>query len=236
MDGLTLFGTWIAAILTLCVLSFLYKDNPFYKFAEHLFVGIAAGYFVSILFHNVVIPNLWEPLFGAEGTKGAFQVVFLDGHWDFRILTIIAGLLGATMLFRFFPKAAWVSRYGIAFSVGLGAGLYFIVYLQANCLAQIKGTIIPPVVITDGGVDIGSSLTNSLLIIGVVSALVYFYFSKEHTGVLGGVAKLGIWFLMVSFGAAFGYTVMARISLLIGRMSFLIDDWIKGTLTALGLI
>jgi len=69
-----------------------------------------------------------------------------------------------------------------------------------------------------------------------VSALVYFYFSKEHTGVVGGVARLGIWFLMVSFGAAFGFTVMARISLLIGRMEFLINDWIKGTLAALGLL
>ena len=31
--------------------------------------------------------------------------------------------------------------------------------------------------------------------------------------------------LMVAFGAAFGYTVMARISLLIGRMGFL-GRWI----------
>ncbi len=79
---------------------------------------------------------------------------------------------------------------------------------------------------------------------GVVSALVYFYFSKEHKGVLGSTARLGIWFLMVSFGAAFGYTVMARISLLIGRMEFLIDGWlrpaviapIQGALASLGLL
>jgi hypothetical protein len=31
---------------------------------------------------------------------------------------------------------------------------------------------------------------------------------------------------MVAFGAAFGYTVMARISLLIGRMQFLLGDWL----------
>jgi len=236
MDGLTLLGTWIAALLTLCILSFLYKDNPFYKFAEYLFVGMSAGFWVAYQYHNLLVPNLLEPLFGGAGSKGAFSVLFTEGHFDLRLLTIIAGLLGLTMLFRFIPKLAWVSRYGIAFSVGLGAGLFFVVFLQANCLAQIKGTIIPPVVIADGGVDVGSSLANSLLIIGVVSALIYFYFSKEHTGVLGGAARLGIWFLMVSFGAAFGYTVMARISLLIGRMSFLIDDWIKGTLAALGLI
>jgi hypothetical protein len=235
MDGLTLMGTWIAAILTLCILSFLYKDNPFYKFAEYLFVGISAGFWIAYNYHNLLKPNLLQPLFGAQGEKGAFAVIIQDGQMDFRILTIIAGLLGLTMLFRFFPKVAWVSRYGIAFSVGLGAGLMFIVYLQANCLAQIKGTIIPPLVFHEG-FDWGASLANTLLIVGVVSALVYFYFSKEHTGVVGGVARLGIWFLMVSFGAAFGFTVMARISLLIGRMEFLINDWIKGTLAALGLL
>jgi hypothetical protein len=249
MDGLTLFGTWIAACLTLCILSFLYKDNPFYKFAEYLFIGVSAGYTVAVLFHNVFLPNLWEPLVGADGTKGALEVVILKGHWDFRFLTIIAGLLGVTMLFRFFPKVAWVSRYGIAFSVGLAAGLWFIVYLQANCISQIWGTVkLSPVVITAGpegwDVDWPTSISNTLLIVGVVSALVYFYFSKEHKGVLGGTARLGIWFLMVSFGATFGYTVMARISLLIGRMDFLIEDWLKlaviapiqGVLTSLGLL
>jgi len=56
--------------------------------------------------------------------------------------------------------------------------------------------------------------------------LIYFFFSKEHKGALGGVAKLGIWFLMVAFGASFGYTVMGRVSLLIGRMTFMLRDWL----------
>jgi hypothetical protein len=59
-----------------------------------------------------------------------------------------------------------------------------------------------------------------------VSTLIYFYFSKPHKGVLGGIATLGIWFIMVSFGAHFGYTVMARVSLLIGRVQFLVITWL----------
>jgi hypothetical protein len=35
---------------------------------------------------------------------------------------------------------------------------------------------------------------------------------------------------MVSFGAAFGFTVMGRVALLIGRLNFLILDWIYPTL------
>jgi hypothetical protein len=68
-----------------------------------------------------------------------------------------------------------------------------------------------------------------IIVIGVLSTLLYFYFSHEHKGALGAVARLGIWFIMISFGAHFGYTVMGRVSLLIGRVQFLIDDWI-GTL------
>jgi hypothetical protein len=62
--------------------------------------------------------------------------------------------------------------------------------------------------------------------VGTFSGLVYFFFSKEHKGVFGGTAKVGIFFLMVTFGASFGYTVMSRMSLLIGRIDFLFGDWL----------
>ena len=64
------------------------------------------------------------------------------------------------------------------------------------------------------------------MILGVITTLVYFFFSKEHKGLLGKTASVGIWFIMIAFGASFVYTVMARISLLIGRMNFLLYDWL----------
>jgi hypothetical protein len=65
-----------------------------------------------------------------------------------------------------------------------------------------------------------------VLVVGVVCTLVFFFFSTEHKGPVGGAAKLGIWYLMVSFGAAYGFTVMSRISLLIGRFQFLLGKWL----------
>jgi len=65
-----------------------------------------------------------------------------------------------------------------------------------------------------------------IILVGVIAVLVYFFYSVEHTGAVGVVSKIGIWFLMVSFGASFGYTIMARLSLLIGRVGFLLEDWL----------
>ena len=71
-----------------------------------------------------------------------------------------------------------------------------------------------------------ASVNNLVVFIGVLTVLCYFFFSIKHEGAFGRVASVGVWFLMVSFGAAFGYTVMGRISLLIGRFSFLVNDWL----------
>jgi len=57
----------------------------------------------------------------------------------------------------------------------------------------------------------------ALVVLGVLACLVYFFFSIEHRGVVGHTARVGTWVLMITFGAAFGYTVMGRIALLVGE-------------------
>ena len=73
---------------------------------------------------------------------------------------------------------------------------------------------------------IGATINNLLFLVGLLSTLVFFFFSTEHKGAIKGTAQLGVWFLMVSFGAGYGYTVMSRLSLLIGRFQFLLEDWL----------
>ena len=85
-----------------------------------------------------------------------------------------------------------------------------------------------------------ASLNTSLILVGVISVRFDFFFSIEHTGAARRVARVGIYFLMISFGAAFGYTVMARMSLLIGRFDELIlyasADYRYATLVLLALM
>ena len=89
-------------------------------------------------------------------------------------------------------------------------------------LRQLQGTIITP----QSFVNRLEGLWAVIILIGVICTLVYFYFSKEHKGILKPVSRLGIMFIMIGFGASFGYTVMARVSLLIGRIQFLLGPWL----------
>jgi len=206
---------WIAALLTLCIFSFLYKDNPLYRFAEHLFVGVAGGYSICIVWYNSLKPNLIAPLIGR------------DTALSDRLLLLVPAMLSLFMLARLIPRIAWVSRFAMAFMVGVSVGPSIPSTLQARVLEQIGG------IVKLGAPSDSTLLTvfNGLcLAIGTICGLLYFYFSKEHKGVFGAAARVGIWFLMVGFGAAFGYTVMARVSLLIGRILFLMRDWL-GLLT-----
>jgi len=189
---------WLSAFLTIAIYSFLYKDNPLYKAAEHLFIGVSVGYSIVGVYYNAVLPNLITPLF----SQGDLSV-------------LIPGLLGILMISRFIPKYDWLSRITISFVLGTSIGIGIPLSIQASLLKQLEGTMLPM-----------TSFDNILLVVGIFSVMIYFFFSTEHKGLVNTVSKVGIVFIMVGFGASFGYTVMARISLLIGRLEFLFRDWI----------
>lgn len=209
---------WVGAAITLCCFSFLYKDNPFYRIAESLFVGVSAGYYLSVVyFHQVLKPLLLAKLFPATFAAGAAAQAKPE------YILIIPGILGCLMLLRFSQKLAWVSRFTVAFVMGVSTGLTIVTSAQQYLIPQIAKAIRPIIVVG----DMWQSFSNLILVVGSIACLFYFFFSTEHRGpVYGNLAKIGIWFLMISFGASFGATVMGRISLLIGRFSFLLHDWL----------
>lgn len=217
-------GIWAAALFTLFIMSFLYRDNPFYKIAESVVVGVSAAYWMVVGFWEVVVPNLLGKIF--PGIIQAWAMPGLSTHWEPMYLIPLA--LSIMLLMRLSPVGAWISRWPLAFIIGTTAGIRLVGFIHADFLSQIRNSIVPVVVASPDGTGFlfWDSVRNIVLIIGVLSALVYFFFSIEHTGVVGKTAKLGIWFLMVTFGAAFGYTVMGRIALLAIRLEFLFDDWL----------
>jgi hypothetical protein len=265
---LSLVGTWVAATLTIGILSFLYKDNPLYRAAEHLYVGTSAGFAIIYAWSFDVYPMLVEQfnrhllsreqvtrtivewpvawsvnaftyqhnyveawillvpaLLGvlmltrsnltlpAMAALCVLMTIFHDFSW---ILVVLAGMCVAAFIPTLVnPRIDWVSRWPIAFTVGIGSGLAVTAAVQGYLLPQVSDTLRPLV-----------NANNIVVFIGVITTLFYFYFSREHTGALGVASRVGIVFIMVAFGASFGYTVMARISLLIGRFYFLLHDWL----------
>ncbi len=187
----------LAVILTLCVFSFLIKDNPFYKFAERLVAGVAAGFWTMLVYHTLFVDKV--------------ILTMQRGQWWY----IIPILLGLGMWTRFSKKWAWVSRYSIAFYIGISTGVSVTVYMYTYIFKQIAATMIPL-----------DSVNNILVVIGVLCALFYFFFSKAHTGAFGVVSKIGIYTLMIGFGAGFGLTVMGRIALLVQRVIFMKEYFI----------
>ena len=209
---------WVGAFITLCCFSFLIKDNPFYRFAEHLFVGVSAGYYFSMIsFHQVLKPNLLAKVFPTMFATGAAAATPADYS------LLIPGFLGILMMFRLSANHAWISRFTVSFVMGVSTGLAIVYSTQQFLIPQVAKAIRPLAVAG----DYMQSFSNLVLVVGSVACLFYFFFSTEHRGpVYGNLARVGIWYLMVSFGAAFGATVMGRISLLIGRFQFLLSDWL----------
>jgi hypothetical protein len=235
-------GVWIAAFFTLAIFSFLYKDNPLYKIAESALIGVSAAYWMVVAFWEVLVPNLLGKVFPtvAKGwaLPGLGENDLIPNYWY-----VIPLFLGVLLLMRLSPKASWLARWPLAFIIGTTAGLRLIAFLHGDFLNQIRNTILPlwvktqqlaadgtPLIDAAGqpvtGFDFWDSLKNLIIVIGVLACLVYFFFSFEHKGIVGKTAKLGIWFLMITFGAGFGYTVMGRIALLAIRIEFLLDDWL----------
>lgn len=199
------FGIWLAAALTLGIVSFLYRDNIYYKICEAVFVGSSAGY--------------WLVTYAAENLYKKFYINAIDNG---EFAPWIGFILGILMLTRLFSKIGWLSRWPLAFIIGATAGVYMMFFFVSNAMMQISSSISP---VFSGSV--GESISNICIALGTFTGLVYFFFSKEHKGVFGGAAKVGIWFLMVTFGASFGYTVMSRMSLMLGRLDFLFGTWLR---------
>lgn len=200
-------GIWIGAFFTLAIYSFLYRENPIYRLAEHLVVGISAGYGIAVTYEITLRPRLIDPLLSGNA-------------W----ILIVPALLGLLYITRFMPGIAWLSRYPIAFLMGTAMGVGFPLTMKGWVLRQIEAAMIP---FYREGMPWDVVAGNIVLVLGTLAALIYFFFSKPHKGLFFGTgSKLGIWIIMLGFGATFGFTVMGRISLLIGRIQYLLGDWL----------
>jgi len=202
------FQIWMSVLFTLMMLSFLFRDNPLYKLGENTFLGISLGYGWVKMWELTIVPFLVRPV--------------VDAYYDFQPydLTLIFWLLmGFTMFFRFSRNKAWVANYYFAFVFAYAAG--YEIPVQVQQLFIQGADMMKPLLEQPSLFEITKWF---VIIFGTFSALMYFFFSKPHKGMLGRTARIGILILMINFGASFGATVMGRIALFIGRARVLADN------------
>jgi len=212
---LEILGIMVAAGLTLAMYSFLYKDNPLFKFAEHLFLGISVGYTITITVHQYLAKQVYTPL---------IEPLLFPDRTDLtpRWILLIPVALGICLLARFIPRIAWLSRYAFAMMVGWAAGLMVPQVVLGYLYKQAQATLTP----FNSSPSFWANVSTVVVFFGVLSVLVYFFFSVKQDGPLKHISNIGMIYLMISFGATFGFTVMSRISLLTGRAMFLFRDWL----------
>lgn len=188
---------WIMGIGTIAIFSFVFKENPVYRFFEHLYVGLSAGYAIGVNV-NSIYDKAWTPM-TQEG----------------RLSLLIPIFLGLLLYARFFKRYAWLTRIPMSLLVGVGSALAIYGGINSQFLAQVKASFMPL-----------NNVNNIIMVLGTLAVLLYFFFSMEQKGAIKYGAISGRWVLMLTFGVAFGNTVMGRISLMLGCFESLLGDWL----------
>jgi hypothetical protein len=200
----------ISFILTLMVLSYLIGDNPLFRFAIYLFVGVSAGYAASVAWQSVLWPKLFQPL--------------LIGNMQQRLLLIVPSVLGLLLFAKLSPRASRLGNPAMAFLVGTGAAVAI--------GGAVFGTILPQSLASINIFDPSSSASlverlfeGGIFLLGTISTLIYFQFSSRSTpdGIqrnryVSSLAWVGKLFIAVTFGVLFAGAYAAAMTALIERL------------------
>lgn len=215
-------------IATLAIFSFLIKENPFYRFFEHIFIGLAAGFVPILSIKNVLWPKVLQPMLGLD------QVVYPDGtvaepYNPWALLYLLPMLFGLLYYALYSKRFSWLVKLVIGFSLGVSGGLAFKGFF-AEMLPQVIGSFKPLLVLVEGAtgqtVDWFASLSNIFFVFTLLTVMYYFFFTfRSEAQVVRRIGDSGRWLMMICFGAFFGSTVMARMALLVERLQFLLNDW-----------
>lgn len=212
----------LAGVATLAIFSFLYKENPFYRFFEHVFIGIATGYGIVATVQFFLWPQVLQPLLGLD------IVVFPDGTTSkpynplnlLYLLPMSFGLLFYALLTK---RHKWLAQLVIGCQLGYAGGLAF-QGTFAELLPQLFDSFRPLYVAGSWS----ETATNIFFVVTLLTSLSYFFFTFRRTkgGFVEISSGIGRWLMMGCFGAFFGSTIMARMALLVERLQFLIHEWL----------
>jgi hypothetical protein len=197
-------------LLTLMILSYLIGDNPAFRVAVYIFVGVSAGYVAAVAWWQVIYPKIFVSL--------------LNGN----LLALIPLGLGVLLLMKLSPRTAWLGTPSVAFLVGVGAAV--------AVGGAVMGTLIPQ---TQASFNVFNSTSTgeswlarlffgAIMLVGTITTLVYFHFGARATA--GGPKRnrIVVWlgwigqvFIAITLGVLFAGVFAASMTALIERLNFI---------------
>ena len=202
METLVEFGGLILGLLlTLFVLSYVIGDNPLYRVAVHILVGVSAAFAAVVVVRNVFAPILTTIQGDGESSTGLFWLIPL--------------ILALLLLLKAFPRTAWLGNSAMAALIGIGAAV--------GLVGAVAGTLLPQVAIQfeNGWI----ALVIALL---TIVTLAYFFFTGRVA--LDGRVEMPKWYpvtayagrivITITLASLFAAVVNTSLVLLIQRVAF----------------
>lgn len=214
-------GTWIAVLLTLAVLSYVFGSNPLFRLAEYLFVGLAAGYAGALAWNQVLMPRL--------------RLLLSDpySYWYYGLFFF----LGLLLLARGIKPLSALANLPLGVLFGAGAALALGGALTGSLIPQVRASVVSlmPADHGQGWVGWAYAFDAALLLLGTIAVLSAFHFAARGRGPLSGLwysllralGRAGRMFLMITFGALFAGAALTFFALLSGRLTYLAENWFR---------
>jgi hypothetical protein len=208
----------ISCILTIMVLSYLVGDNPLFRVAVYIFVGVSAGYVGAVALYQVILPKVIMPLVNEPLANLPILIVPI--------------LLSLLLMAKIFPRISWLGSASMAFMVGVSAAVAIAGALIGTIVPQFIAAIAPFGLEDSTGIgyNIEKLTEGAIMLLGTVTTLAYFHFGVKSspsggTGspnlVMRVLGFIGQFFIAVTFGVLFTGAYAAAVSALIGRMYFI---------------
>lgn len=217
--SIELISALVGLILTVMVFSYLIGDNPLFRIAVYLFVGVASGYAATVVWHSILVPKLFQRL--ATGDPNQLLV------------TVVPLIFSVSLLAKLSPRISWIGNFAMAVLVGVGAAAAIGGALLGTLIPQFQASINAFDFRTAGG-GANAILTlveGTVMFFGTVLTLASFHFSasrladgtSQRNSIIEGIAWLGRVFIAITFGVLFAGVYMAALTAMIERLSSVIN-------------
>ena len=214
----------LAALLTLALLSYLSADNPVYRIAVHLFIGLSAGYAVVLAWFTVIEPQLVRPLLATLAPTAGFAPSLGSLVWP--VLPVLAG--GLLLLLKTVRVATRAGGLVIALMVGVGAAVAVGGAITGTLIPQTGATFVS--LLPAGSPTFFETAVEGLFVVaGTLATLGFFYYGAraeaggpvERPALIRPIAAVGQIFIGIAFGVMYAGALAASIAIFAERASAL---------------